>query len=81
MVDNQIGRRNLTADQMSYYRGLKYLALKKAKGGYENIKSKGKTEISTSKFLSEQFNVSESTIKRDARFAEGLNTIRKVIQS
>lgn len=74
MVDNQMGRRNLTHDQLSYYRGLKYLALKKKKGGYDNIQSKGKNE-STSEFLSSQFNVSESTIKRDARFAEGLNNI------
>ena len=32
MIDNQIGWRNLTVDQMSYYRGLKYNSLKKKKG-------------------------------------------------
>ncbi len=75
MVDNQRGRRNLSADQISYYRGLKYLALRNKKGGFQNIKTKGKAETSTSEFLSGQFNVSESTIKRDAKFAEGLNNI------
>lgn len=74
MVDNQMGRRNLTLDQLSYYRGLKYLSLKRSRGGYENVKSKGKSET-TSEFLSTQFNVSESTVKRDAKFAEGLNLI------
>lgn len=75
MVVNQMGRRNLSADQMSYYRGLKYLSLKKKKGGYENVKSKGQPESSTSEFLATQFNVSESTVKRDAKFAEGLGII------
>lgn len=75
MIGNQMGRRNLTKDQMSYYRGLKYLSLKKKKGGYDNIRSKGQNDLSTSEFLSTKFNISESTIKRDAKFAEGLNII------
>ena len=75
MVENQMGRRNLTPDQMSYYRGLKYLALKKRKGGYENVKSKGQSDTSTSEILATQFNVSESTVKRDAKFAEGLEIV------
>jgi hypothetical protein len=65
----------LTPDQLSYYRGLKYLSLKKKKGGYDNVLSKGQNDFSTSEFLSAQFNISESTIKRDAKFAEGLNLI------
>jgi len=75
MVENQMGRRNLTTDQMSYYRGLKYLSLKKKKGGYDNVLSKGQNDFSTSEFLAAQFNVSESTVKRDAKFAEGLNIV------
>lgn len=77
MVDNQMGRRNLTQDQLSYYRGLKYITLKKKKGGYEYIKSKGKNQRLTSEVLSSQFNVSESTIKRDAKFAQGLDNISR----
>ena len=75
MIDNQMGRRNLTPDQLSYYRGLKYLALKKKKGGYANVKSKGHIETSTSEVVAKFFHVSESTIKRDAKFAEGLNIV------
>ena len=75
MIDNQIGRRNLTPDQMSYYRGVKYNSLKKKKGGYDNVKSKGQNEISTSELVAKNFNVSESTIKRDAKFAEGLDIV------
>ena len=75
MIDNQMGRRNLTPDQLSYYRGLKYLALKKKKGGYANVKSKGHIETSTSEVVAKFFHVSESTIKRDAKFAEGINIV------
>jgi len=75
MLNNQMGRRNLTPDQLSYYRGLKYLNLKKKKGGYANVIAQGDTEPSTSKLLSLEFKISESTIKRDAKFATGLNII------
>jgi hypothetical protein len=77
MMDNQMGRRNLTPDQLSYYRGLKYLSLKKTKGGYGNVKMKGKGDQSTSETLSGLFNVSSSTVKRDAKFATGLNILAK----
>jgi hypothetical protein len=77
MVDTQMGRRNLTPDQMSYYRGLKYLTLRKSRGGYSNVLSKGTNELATSEFLAGQFNVSESTVKRDAKFAEGINIIQR----
>ncbi len=76
MVDNQMGRRNLTPDQMSYYRGIKYLALKKKKGGYEKFLLKGQS-METSGIVANQFSVSESTVKRDAKFAEGLNIIQQ----
>lgn len=77
MIDNQMGRRNLTPDQLSYYRGLKYLTFRKEKGGYENVKSKGKSLQTTAELLSDKFSISESTIKRDAKFAEGIDIIGK----
>lgn len=75
MLDNQMGRRNLTIDQLSYYRGLKYLTLKKGRGGYEKVLKKGDNESSTSDQLADIFNVSSSTVKRDGKFAEGINII------
>jgi len=77
MINNQLGRRNLTLDQLSYYRGLKYLTLKRSKGGYSKILLKGNNEPSTSEILAAQFKVSKSTVKRDAKFAEGVNIIAK----
>jgi len=75
MLNNQLGRRNLTPDQLSYFRGLKYLSVKKQKGGYENVLSKGQKETSTSERLADEFKVSESTIKRDFKYTMGLDII------
>ena len=77
MVNNQMGRRNLTSDQMSYYRGKKYLLLKKSHGGFDFVERKGSSDEPTSIRLSKEFKVGESTIRRDAKFAEGLELISK----
>lgn len=75
MVDNQLGRRNLNPDQLSYYRGLKYERMKKKKGGYDKILSKGHSGPLTSEILASEFNVSEKTIKRDSQYSRGLDLI------
>lgn len=74
MVDNQLGRRNLNKEQISFYRGLKYLKLRQKRGGYGNVVKKGDSE-STADKLAEEFSVGESTIKRDAKFAEALELV------
>jgi hypothetical protein len=75
IINNQLGRRNLNPDQLSYYRGLKYESLKKEKGGYKAFLAKGQNDILTSEKLAKEFKVSESTIKRDSKFAKGLEFI------
>lgn len=77
MINNQLGRRNLVSDQLSYLRGTKYFLLKSRRGGYQNVQNKGVRDTSTSKKLSEVFKVSESTIKRDAKFARGVDIIAR----
>jgi len=81
MTDNQMGRRNLTPDQVSYYRGLKYLTLKKARGGYKNVVAKKDELNSALKAVADKFSVSGSTIKRDAKFAQGLEIIGRTNSS
>lgn len=80
MIDNQLGRRNLSPEQISYLRGKKYNAQKLDKGKYERTDHKGQivpygSGTSTADRLAEQFNVSQKTIKRDAAFAEGLDKL------
>jgi hypothetical protein len=75
MIDNQLGRRNLNPEQLSYYRGVKYNRLKQKKGGYDKILSKGQNGHLTSRVLADNYKVSERTIRRDAQFAHGLQII------
>ena len=83
MINNQLGRRNLNPNQLSYYRGLKYESLKKSRGGAEYFDSKYQSdtleskEISTSESLASEFKVGRATIMRDAKFARALNVIGK----
>ena len=75
MINNQLGRRNLHPDQLSYFRGLKYERMKKRNRGYEQILSKGQKDLSTADKLAQEFKVSEKTIKRDAEFSRGIELI------
>lgn len=83
MIDNQLGRRNLIAEQAAYLRGLRYNNEKQEKGKYSRDDHKGQNVLydmdtkkeSTSQRLAKQYNVSEKTIKRDAEFAEGIGML------
>jgi hypothetical protein len=78
MINNQLGRRNLSPEQASYLRGMRYQQEKMDKGKYdrEHKAQNGPYEKRpTSERLAEEFNVSKNTIKRDAVFAEGLEKI------
>lgn len=75
MIDNQLGRRNLKPEQISYLRGVRYRTEKQAKGGDRKSKSQNGLLISTAQQLGREYHVSKNTIKRDADFAEGLDRI------
>lgn len=44
MIDHQLGRRNLSVEQMAYLRGMKYLALKQEKGKYDRQEHSGQND-------------------------------------
>lgn len=72
MIDYQLGRRNLTPEQVSYLRGLKYNELKKAgKASGKSVKEK----INVAEELAQEFDVTPRTIKRDGEFAEGMDKL------
>jgi hypothetical protein len=83
IVENQLGRRNLTPQQLSYLRGLQYRQEKKAHGGDRKTgeKSKGQIDplISTSEKLAKKHGVSPKTIKRDAKFAEAVDVVAEAL--
>ncbi len=74
MIDFQVGRRNMTSEQISYLRGLKYQRLRAKQGGIRTGKGvEDLVLIDTASKLAQEFNVSPATIKRDAVFAQGLD--------
>lgn len=77
MLVNQFGRRNLTETQKSYLRGVRYENEKKKHGG--DRKSSGKDyHMKTAEKISEEYNVSEKTIRNDNEFSRGLDLITKI---
>lgn len=78
MVRNQLGRRNLSQEQQSYLRGLRYNT-EKSQGKRTDLTSDQNDlkSSSTSQTLANEYNVSEATIKRDGEFAAGVEAIAK----
>lgn len=89
MIDNQLGRRNLSMEQVSYLRGMKYLNLRQDRGKYERSEHKDQNgpydfsvkKMTTAQQLAEEFSVGQTTIKRDAEFAQGLEKLTPKLKS
>ena len=79
IINNQFGRRNLSPDQLSYFRGKQYHSqkLNKLDNLGENTLMKGHNDPSrnTAELLADQHKVSPKTIKRDARYAKAVDSI------
>jgi len=88
IIWNQIIRRNLTPMQLSHFRGVHYRAekriIKNAEGINQHsevkcqIGTQPQRELSTASKLSEKYNVSPRTIKRNARMSEAIEAIGAV---
>ena len=70
---NQLGRRNLTPDQMSLLRGRRYNRRKTAHGGSRNSRGQNVPLKKTSEKLAEEHGVTDRTIKRDGQFASAVD--------
>jgi hypothetical protein len=73
MIDLQLGRRNMSPNEIAYYRGLKYNQEKKIEKT-DNFSSSGTSE-KTSQKLAKQYGINEKTIRRDAEFAKGVESL------
>ncbi len=83
MIDLQIGRRNLTLEEESYYRGLKYNSQKGNRGiALQTVqKGGGEQAINVAESLAKTFNVTSRTIKNDGKFAEGMTKLSKELRN
>ena len=82
MIDQQLGRRNLTPQQMSYYRGKQYEYQKQVgfKGNqYTSASGKSYQKQDTAKALAAQHHVAEKTIRNDAAYAKAIDTIAATV--
>ena len=84
IIATQVSRRNLTPMQLSYYRGLHYNTDKRVisniagKNQYSEVDGQNDHQArvqSTSSRLSNKYNVSPKTIRRDAQIANAINII------
>lgn len=77
MIDYQLGRRNLTTEQISYLRGMRYLQQKSMRGS--NLQA-GAPQINVSETLAREYGVSSRTIKRDGDFASGVEKLTPILK-
>ncbi len=87
LIRNQLGRRNLTPEAVSYFRGMLYEAVKakvtnpSGKNQHSEVKHQNDVQpkTPTSELLAGELKVGKATIERDARFARDVNTITEVV--
>lgn len=75
IIENQLGRRNLSPDQLSLFRGMLYNAAKKTHGGERESSYQNDNLPKTSEALARQHGVGVATIIRDGKFAEAVEVL------
>jgi hypothetical protein len=74
IITQQLGRRNLTAEQKKYLIGLRFNSEKKAEGRPTKLpQNEGVGE--TAERLAAEYKVARSTIERSGQFAKAVDTI------
>jgi len=81
IINNQLGRRNVTPEQRNYLIGKMYRETKKDVGehdGNQHTNGNGKefpNSKSTAEEIAEKFNVSDRTVKNAEKFADAVDTL------
>jgi ParB family chromosome partitioning protein len=81
IINNQLGRRNLTPTNQSYLRGLQYQREKKKVSNekgvnqFSEVRGNNCTQPKTAERLAEQHNVSPRTIKNDAEYTKAVDEV------
>jgi N6-adenosine-specific RNA methylase IME4 len=82
IINNQMGRRNLTASQWEYLLGLQYNLEKRQDGGHGKQIAGGQIVTpNTSEKLAKQYGVSARTVKRAGKTAEMLTNNKPALES
>jgi len=75
IIKNQLGRRNLTEQEASYYRGKLYESRKLNRGGDRKSNTQNGYLKTTAEVLGEQYGVAKNTIIRDAEFSAAVDKV------
>lgn len=76
--ENQLGRRNLTADQFNYFIGRKYDRMKKSQGRPCG-KSRQNDDLKTNAKIAAEHGIGERTVERAAEFSRNVDSIAEQI--
>lgn len=75
MINNQLGRRNLTPSQQSYLRGKRY-QVERSQGKRSDLTSpQNEEKLTTAQRLAKEYNVGRATIERDLKYAQGVDLL------
>lgn len=80
IIDNQLGRRNLTVEQKNYLIGKKYKEAKKEHGG-DRKSSYQNDNLKTHQKIAEEYKISEQTVIRAEKFADAVDVIAENVGS
>ena len=81
IIKNQLGRRNLTDQEASYYRGKLYSARKQNHGGQTPKKGSVQNALSlrTAEQIGKEYGVSKDTVKRDEQFSQAVDKVAEEV--
>lgn len=81
IITNQLGRRNLTEQEASYYRGKLYSARKQNHGGQTPKKGSVQNALSlrTAEQIGKEYGVSKDTVKRDEQFSQAVDKVAEEV--
>lgn len=81
IIDNQLGRRNLTPEQRSSLRGQRYQQEKNREGRPPKPSHDDQVSGATHQRLAEAYHVAPKTIQRDEQFATAVDTLEEQVRA
>lgn len=79
IIKNQLGRRNLTSQEASYYRGKLYESRKLNHGGDRESSGQNVHLEKTAEIIGKEYGVTERTIRRDAEFSKAVDKVAEKV--
>lgn len=79
VMENQLGRRNLTPEAQSYLRGRLYNSMKHQGSRSDLTSGQSAQKSTTAQQLAEQYKVDEKTIRREGHFAEQIDALADAV--